>query len=398
MQQELFSYVDAQPPAGTEGPLVGKSVVIQPNMSVRSWPTEAGSAALERYVALEDATVVERLRAAGGTIAGATRMAELGFGLMGDTAADVVSGGQCDVALVTDTLGEARYAASLAGAWGLKPSWGTVSRFGLIGLVPSMECYGIVARTSADVTTVMTALVGGDDRDPSMIQDCSAQVTSKEEGEKGGPVVGVVSECKTALTPSESAALANGLSALEAKGARVETLSLPDFDLFPAVHQVVGSAEASSSAGKYDSVRYGHRAADTENWNEMYLKSRAESFGTLIKTYLFQGAYYQFENYPAFENACRIRRRLVQNTAALFEKVDVLAFPTRRSDQGVAPVDSIEDVYKALALTCPANVLGLPALTVPGLAIGNGHDFGLQLVGPALSDARLIRLGEHLTQ
>ena len=192
MQQELFSHVDAQPPVGTGGPLAGKSIVIQPNMSVRGWSTEAGSPALERFVALEDATVVERLRAAGGTIAGAARMAELGFGLMGDTTADVVADGQCDVALVTDTLGEARYAASLAGAWGLKPSWGTVSRSGLIGLVPSMECYGIVARVSADLTTVITALAGGDERDPSMIQNSSAHLAPAEDEESGGPVVGVI--------------------------------------------------------------------------------------------------------------------------------------------------------------------------------------------------------------
>lgn len=394
-EPELFSYVDAAPPA-TAGALAGKSVVIQPNMSVRGWPTEAGSAALEKFVALEDATVAERLRAAGATIVGSTRMAELGFGLVGDTTPRVLAEGHCDVALVTDTMGEARHVAAMAGAVGFKPSYGIVSRFGLIGLVPSMECYGVVASSAADAAAVMAALAGFDERDPSM-RDAELPAFAGASVEQDEAIVaGVVRECTDALDSVEADAFRSVLPRLAQAGLKIQEVSLPGFDLFAAVHNVVGSTEASSSAGKYDSVRYGHRAAGAENWNEMYLESRAECFGGLVKRYLFQGAYFQFENYAAFENACKVRRRLVEETHAAFEKVDVLLCPTRRPGRDAGAANTIEATYDAFALTLPANVVGNPSLSVPNFVAGAGLDLGLQIVAPPLADARLLALGARL--
>lgn len=128
MHSDIFTHIDSSPPPLTApGPLAGKSVAIQPNMSVRGWPTEAGSVALERFIALEDATVVKRLRAAGAKTMGSTHMSELGFGLAGDTAAQVLAEGHVDIALITDTMGEARVAASTIGVFGFKPSYGIVS-------------------------------------------------------------------------------------------------------------------------------------------------------------------------------------------------------------------------------------------------------------------------------
>lgn len=211
MHSDIFTHIDSSPPPLTApGPLAGKSVAIQPNMSVRGWPTEAGSVALERFIALEDATVVKRLRAAGAKTMGSTHMSELGFGLAGDTAAQVLAEGHVDIALITDTMGEARVAASTIGVFGFKPSYGIVSRFGLIGLVPSMECFGIMANTLEDVATVMGMIVGSDDRDLSMPEigpECElpdfSQVCETKE-----PVgaIGVVSESMDVLEPSESEA------------------------------------------------------------------------------------------------------------------------------------------------------------------------------------------------
>ena len=398
MHADLFSHVDPSPPATTGGTLGGTSVVIQPNVSVRAWPTEAGSVALERFAAIEDAAAVERLRAAGAAIVGSSRMAELGFGLAGDTTARILDEGACDAAMLIDMTGESRVAAAMAGALGLKPSFGIVSRFGLIGLVPSMECTGVVAKTPGDLADLMAVLVGTDPRDPSMRQDGSVDFAKVNSDPDGVTVVGVIRECVDALAPVDADAFHAALKGIEADRTRVEQVSLPDFDLFRTVHNVVGSTEASSSAGKYDGVRYGHRAAGTESWNEMYLKSRAESFGSLVKTYVFQGAYFQFENYPAFENACRIRRRLVEAYAALFEKVDVLVCPTRRSDRDAGGASTVEAVYDAFALTLPANVTGLPSLSVPGLVSHAGVDLGLQVVGPPLSDARLLSFADRLTR
>jgi len=158
MGSDVCVYLDPSPPAGGDGPLGGVRVTVQPNLSVRDWPTEAGSKALERFVALEDATAVERLRAAGAAVVGSTRMSELGFGLAGDSSAAALAGNICDAALVTDTLGEARWAAAAAGAVGFKPSHGVVSRLGLIGLVPSMECLGVVAGSVERAAAVMAAV------------------------------------------------------------------------------------------------------------------------------------------------------------------------------------------------------------------------------------------------
>ena len=393
MPATQFAHVDPSPPSAAGGPLGGKTVAIQPNLSVRGWPTEAGSTALERFVAVEDATAVQRLRAAGATLVGSARMAELGFGLAGDAMAEALT--DCDVALITDTMGEARHTAATAAAFGLKPSYGIVSRFGLIGLVPSMECLGVAARSASDVAAVMAALAGPDERDPSMRGEEAPDFAGAGET-PSMPVAGTIRECTSALEPEEAEAFRAAVARLEAAGLRTEEVSLPDYDLLRVVHNLVGAAEASSAAGKYDSVRYGHRAAGAENWNAMYLASRAESFGPLVKSYLFQGAYVQFEDYPAFENACRIRRRLVRQTDALFETVGVLVLPTRRAGADAAAAASVDEVYDAFALTLAANVTGHPALTVPGLVRDGDADLGLQLIGPPLADARLLGLGARL--
>jgi len=140
MTSEIYTHKNSSLNShANDGPLSGRKVVIQPNMSVRGWLCDAGSLALEGFVALEDATVVTRLRNAGAKLVGSSRMSELGFGLAGDTATRILSGGGADIALVTDTMGEARVAAAGSGVFGFKPSFGIVSRFGLVGLVPSMS-------------------------------------------------------------------------------------------------------------------------------------------------------------------------------------------------------------------------------------------------------------------
>ncbi|NVM21160.1 MAG: hypothetical protein HWN68_05210 [Desulfobacterales bacterium] len=395
MHSDIFTYIDpSQPSTVAAGPLAAKSLAIQPNMSVRGWPTEAGSIALDRFVAVEDATVVKRLRTAGAKTMVSTRMSELGFGLAGDTAAQALAEGHADIALITDTMGEVRVAASTTGVFGFKPSYGTVSRFGLIGLVPSMECFGILAGKLEDIATVMVAISGSDDRDPSMPgfgPECELPDFSQVcEAKESIAVAGLVKEAVDGLGPSESEAFSAALSRLEKAGVKIQELSLPDFDLFRSVHNVIGSVEASSAGGKYDGVRYGHRSASAKNWNEMYLRSRGESFGLLVKTYMLQGAYFQFENYSAFEDACRIRARLVRKTEELFDKADLLVFPTRRPGFDAAAAGTINEVYDAFSLTLLANVTGMPALALPGLVFDGDVDPGLQLVGPRLSDARLL--------
>jgi aspartyl-tRNA(Asn)/glutamyl-tRNA(Gln) amidotransferase subunit A len=396
MDPNLFAYLDGTPPQFSgKGAFCGVKVAIQPNLSVRKWPTEAGSAALENYVAPEDAAAVESLRQRGATIVGSARMSELGFGLVGDTAARVLADG-CDAVLITDTLGEARHVALAAGGFGYKPSFGICSRFGLIGLIPSMECLSAAAHSPAEAGRIVGAYAGADGRDFSMLTDGIPDFSRIDDGASNVKTVGVIRECVEMLEPDESKAFRNGLSKAGSLGIKIRDVSLPDFELFRTVHHVIGSVEASSSVGKYDGVRYGHRAPGTENWNDMYIRSRAESFGTLVKCYVFQGGYFQYKDFAAFEDACRIRRRLVDSLRAVYRSVDLLALPTRRLGSDPAIARTVSDVYDAFTLTLPANVAGLPAVSLSGFVKVDATDLGLQFIAPRLDDANLLGFAAKL--
>jgi aspartyl-tRNA(Asn)/glutamyl-tRNA(Gln) amidotransferase subunit A len=398
MVSEIYTHKNTSPkPCANNGLLAGRRVVIQPNMSACGWLSDAGSPALEGFVALEDATVVARMRDAGAELVGSSRMSELGFGLAGDTANRILSGGEADIALVTDTMGEARVAAAGSAVFGFKPSFGMVSRSGLVGLVPSMECYGILGKKMEDIIDTLSVIAGKDKDDPSMPDETFPDFAAARKPLKMPCTAGVLKECVDLLQDRERKAFRTGLARLEEAGLTIREVNFSEFDLFRVVHHIVASVEASSSAGKYDGVRYGHRSSSGKNWNEMYLNSRGESFGSGIKTFLFQGAYFQFESYPAFENACRNRRRLVRTSADLLGSVDLLVFPTRRLEHDAWRAATINHIYDAFLLTLPANVTGQPSLHVPSLALHAGTDIGVQLVGLRLDDPRLLSIGMKLS-
>ncbi|MBN1893865.1 hypothetical protein JW906_05200 [bacterium] len=392
-----FFYLDPDPKASGEGPLTGKRIAVQSNIAVCGWPTTAGSLALENYTALEDATAVARIRSQGGVIAGSSRMSELGFGLRDDAGDLVLRDAQTDAALLTDFLGESRVTAADAGVFGFKPTYGLVSRFGLIGLIPSMETYGIASESPETISAVMTSIAGPDARDFSMSDRDKTDFSAKDTNTKPTIKAGIPAEAWEMLTDDERQACQKGIDKLAACGIAVCEVSLPEFSLFSLVHNVVGSVEASSSAGKYDGVRYGHRAAGTKNWNEMYLKSRGEAFGLLVKAYLFQGAYFQFEKYDLFEKAGRIRSCLVKALNDVLGTLDILVLPTKRKPCKARGAESVSDVYDAFFLTLPANVAGLPVLQVPGFMTDGSDDLGMQLIGPAFGDAALLNLTGKLS-
>jgi aspartyl-tRNA(Asn)/glutamyl-tRNA(Gln) amidotransferase subunit A len=394
---DIFSYRPPSPErSAAEGPLAGIRVALQSNLSVRGWPCNAGSRALAGYTALEDATAVARLTKAGAVLSGSAHVAELGFGLTGDTTTQILVDGFADLALITDTIGEARVAAARAGLFGFKPSYGLISRYGLIGLVPSMECIGMAAADPANIKEVMTIMAGADSKDPSMPDDCAAGFSTEQPAITSWGA-GVIQECLDGLDTKEHKAFEANLARLAAAGVTIKTVSLREYGLFNDTHQVIAAVEASSSAGKYDGVRYGHRSLDGKNWNEMYLNTRAEIFGPLIKPFLFQGAYFQFENYTAFENACRIRGRLLRAATDLLAQVDMLVLPTRRPACDPGRAVTIEALYAAFGLTLPANLTGNPVLQVPDTALAADAGTGLQLIGRRLDDLRLLSIGMHLS-
>lgn len=388
----VFFYRNPEPTTTHEGSLRGLKIAVQPGISVAGWPSDAGSKALANFRALEDATLVRRLRQAGAVLCGSTRISEFGFGLQGSRAGDAVRRRAADVELVLDIMGESRLAASRAGVSGFKPSYGLVSRLGVIGLIPSMECCGLLSHSVTNIRENLRVIAGRDEADFSQPDeeppDFSAQQIDPQK-----TTVGIILEAQNALQAREKAAFRSSVDALGKAGFLIRELSLPDFDLFLLVHKIIGSVEASSSAGRYDSVRYGLRLPGAKNWNEMYLLSRGASFGRLLKSYLIQGAYFQFGNYGAYENACRIRARLLAAMLQLASQADFLIIPADPGADSGAHA-SLSDMYAQFAFTVFANVTGQPALFLapaPG-----APQSGFQLAGPRRSDARLLALGEQL--
>jgi aspartyl-tRNA(Asn)/glutamyl-tRNA(Gln) amidotransferase subunit A len=394
MDSSVFSYT----PLPAELPDADAlRVAIQPNMSCRGWPSPAGSKALDNYTALEDAFVLGQLKQAGAVIVGTTRMSELGFGLLNDTGSRAVTDGLADAALIIDHLGEARAAAARAGLFGFKPSWGIVSRHGLSGLVPSMECWGMAARHMSDIQEVMTAISTPDDQDFSMHPGPLPEFSRPRRSFQNlPPVIGVADGYERFLSPVETPAWKAALAALAKAGCRIQRVPLPDPGLCSLALHIIAAVEASSSAGRYDGVRYGHRTKTCADWNEMYLKTRGESFGTLIKTFLFQGAYFQFQQYEAFEQACRARGLLMDQILAALSNLDGLASLTLRAHPDPAAAQTIADTVEAFGFTLPASLTGLPALQIPGLACHGSRDLGLHITGKPFKDPDLLALARFL--
>jgi len=369
-------------------------IVVSPALAVAGRPADPLGRPLAGYTPPEDATAVRLLRAAGAEFAGNPRAAELAFGLVGDTTARTLKETGSAAALGLDTRGEVRLAAAAAGLIGYRPSWGIFSRSGVIGLVPSMEAIGLVAKKVSTIGKLAALLAVPDPADFSMRRDLPQ---FPGPAPAAPPRLGLVGECRSGLSPEESGALGRAVGSLGERGFAVTEVSLPEYDLFSLVHRIVGPVEASSAAGNYDGVRFGPRAGDAANWNEMYLNTRSEIFTPLVKSYLFQGAFFQFRDYPAFENAARLRRRLAGAAGKLFREFDFLVFPALRPAPDPAKAGTVAETAAAFLHAIPAAVLGAPAITLPGYAREGGRDFGLQLIGPPLADAALLRFAGRLS-
>ncbi|MBN1189672.1 MAG: hypothetical protein JXA46_07965 [Dehalococcoidales bacterium] len=388
----IFCYEnpDTATPEGSD--LNRLKILIQPNISVAGWPTEAGSKALFNFKAMEDATIIRKLRRAGAELSSSTHMSEFGFGLQNSQAGEAVRQKIADAELVLDLMGESRLAASRAAVCSLKPSYGLISRFGLIGLIPSMECYGILSGNLKNIRDILKTISGPDERDFSVPEEKFPDFSlSQIDPQK--TTIGVIIEAQKSLSPEQESAFLSSLEEFKKAGFSLKELSQPEFELFSLVHNIVGSVEASSCAGRYDSVRYGQRAPGAKNWNEMYLQSRNAAFGTLLKSYLIQGAFFQFEKYESFEDACRIRGRLISKMQQLTSEVDFLILPASGKASSGASTP-LAETYAQFALTSFANVSGQPVLYLPPAP--GGAQTGFQLTGPRLGDARLLVLGEYL--
>ncbi|CCQ35850.1 aspartyl/glutamyl-tRNA(Asn/Gln) amidotransferase subunit A [Natronomonas moolapensis 8.8.11] len=409
-----------------DGPLAGRTVAVKDNISTDGVETTCGSAALEGYVPPYDATVVERLRDAGATIVGKTNMDEFGMGTTTETSAfgpvenpaaegrvpggssggsaAAVASGEADLALGSDTGGSVRCPAAFCGVVGIKPTYGLVSRYGLVAYANSLEQIGPLAPTVEAAAELLEVLAGPDPNDATTREppaDVDTDYAAAADGDVSGLTVGIPTELLEGADEGVRAVFEDAIDDLESKGATTETVSLPSVETAVQAYYVIAMSEASSNLARFDGVRYGRSGEgdDGDNWNESFAAAREIGFGEEVKRRVLLGTYALSAGYhdKYYKKAQDARAWVKQDFEEAFESVDVLASPT----MPVPPFErgeSLEDplqMYLADANTVPINLANLPAISVPAGETDEGP-VGLQLVGPAFREATLVRAGSAL--
>ena len=419
---EYNGYITEREKQGaTDGPLAGRTVAVKDNLSTEGVRTTCGSAMLADYVPPYDATVVERLREAGATITGKTNMDEFGMGTTTETSAfgpvenpaapghvpggssggsaAVVAAGDADLALGTDTGGSVRCPAAFCGVVGIKPTYGLVSRYGLIAYANSLEQVGPLAPTVEAAAELLEVIAGPDDRDATTRDTTDREFAAAADGDVDGLTVGVPTELVEGAHDGVREQFRAALDELEAQGASYRAVSLPSVEHAVEAYYVIAMGEASSNLARYDGVRYGVSGGYEGDWNDAFAGSREEGFGEEVKRRVLLGTYalsagYQDKYYRKAQDA---RAWVKRDFDDAFEKVDVLASPT----MPVPPFElgeSLDDplqMYLADANTTPVNLANLPALSVP-VGETDGLPVGLQLIGPAFEERTIIRAGSAL--
>lgn len=409
---------DRRRAAGAELSLLdGIPCAIKDNILVSGLRSTCGSRMLENFLAPYDATVVERLRAGGAVLLGKLNLDEFAMGSACDTSAFGVTRNPHDTARVpggssggsaaavaasealftlgTDTGGSIRLPAAYCGVVGMKPTNGLVSRYGAIGMAPSMDQVGPITKSVRDNAVVLSVIAGKDTRDATTSLARAVDYTRDIGRGVKGLRIALPRELFTDLSPDVERAVRAAIARLEAQGACLEEISIPSLSATFAVYSVIVSAEASSTLARFDGVRYGYRATGGENIEDLYRRSRSEGFGKEVKSRILFGTYVlsagHYEQF--YHKAQAIRARLREELLRVFEKYDAILSATTLS---VAPKWGAEpDPVRARrsdTLTIPANLAGLPALSLP---CGRGEanmPIGLQLLAPAFSETLLYRI------
>lgn len=419
---------DARIAAGNAAPLTGIPIAQKDIFVANGWKTTCGSKMLDTFIGPYDATVIRLFDEAGAVNLGKTNMDEFAMGSSNETSyygkvqnpwdrtrvpggssggsAAAVAARLCAAATGTDTGGSIRQPASLCGLSGLKPTYGLVSRYGMIAFASSLDQAGPMAKSCEDMALMMNVMTGFDERDSTSLQ------RDKEDYERelGKPLqglrVGLPKEFFADGLSSEVAAVVEAAIAEYRKlGAEIVEISLPNTQLSIPVYYVLAPAEASSNLSRFDGVRYGHRAAEYGDLLDMYCKSRAEGFGAevkrriLIGTYVLSAGYYD----AYYLKAQQIRRLIAEDFAKAFTQCDVIMGPTapgtafRSGEKANDPVSMyLEDLY-----TIAVNLAGLPGMSIPaGFASVDGKQLpvGLQVIGNYFDEARMLNVGHAYQQ
>jgi aspartyl-tRNA(Asn)/glutamyl-tRNA(Gln) amidotransferase subunit A len=408
---------DARIAAGEAAPLTGIPVAHKDLFCAQGWRTTCGSRMLADWIAPYDSHVVERFAAEGAVLLGKTNMDEFAMGSSNETShfgpvrnpwakeavpggssggsAAAVAAGLAPAATGTDTGGSIRQPASFTGISGLRPTYGRVSRYGMVAFASSLDQGGPMARSAEDLAILLDAMAGFDPRDSTCMdrpKDDYARGLSR--GVKGLRI-GLPREYFTKdLADDVARPILEAIEALKKLGATTVEVSLPNQHLSVPVYYVIAPAEASSNLARYDGVRYGYRAPEYADLNDLYAKTRAQGFGAEVKRRVMIGTYVLSHGYydAYYLQAQRIRRLIARDFAEAFAQCDLIAGPAAPCvayDLGAKKDDPVQ-MYLDDLYTIPINLAGLPGLSIPCGFGAQGRPVGLQVVGNYWDEARML--------
>lgn len=399
--------------------LTGIPVGLKDNLATKSIQTTGASHILEGFKPIYNATVVEKLSNSGAVSVGKTNMDEFAMGGSTETSyykkttnawdhskvpggssggsASAVAGGQVPFALGSDTGGSIRQPAAFNGIVGMKPTYGRVSRWGLFAMASSLDQIGPFTRTVKDNATVLSAIAGFDAHDSTASQREVPDFSAKLTGDVKDLKIAVPKEYfGEGIDPKVAQQVKAAIAQLEALGATVDEVSLPHTKYGVAAYYIIMSSEASSNLQRYDGVRYGFRADDVKNLEDLYVKTRSEGFGDEVKRRIMLGTFSLSAGaYDAFfKKAAKIRTLLIEDFNKVFEKYDVIVGPTAPTvAYGLGEeVDDPTAMYLADVLTIPVNLAGLPGLSV-NAGFVDGLPVGLQIIGKPFDEQTVYQTG-----
>ncbi|HZR69410.1 MAG TPA: Asp-tRNA(Asn)/Glu-tRNA(Gln) amidotransferase subunit GatA [Burkholderiales bacterium] len=416
---------DARITAGTGGPLTGIPIAHKDIFLARGWRATCGSRMLADFVAPYDAHVIERFDAAGCVVLGKTNMDEFAMGSSNENShfgpvknpwdgarvpggssggsAAAVAARIAPAATGTDTGGSIRQPAALTGICGLKPTYGVVSRYGMVAYASSLDQGGPMAKSAEDLALLTNVMAGHDARDSTSLERPAEDYARELERPLSGLRIGVCREHFGAgLAGEVGAAVEAAIAGLERLGARRVEIELPNNRLSLPAYYVIAPAEASSNLSRYDGVRYGYRAKEYADLLDMYRKTRAQGFGAEVKRRILIGTYVLSHGYydAYYLKAQKVRRLIARDYAEAFRACDVIAGPTTPGVAfaiGAKASDPVQ-MYLSDIYTVPVNLAGLPALSIPCGAGEAGLPVGLHLVGDYFSEARLLGIAHRYQQ
>ncbi|MHC8440863.1 MAG: Asp-tRNA(Asn)/Glu-tRNA(Gln) amidotransferase subunit GatA [Candidatus Eutrophobiaceae bacterium] len=386
--------------------------------------TSCGSKMLDNFIAPYDAHVVESLDKAGAVILGKTNMDEFAMGSSNENSfygavrnpwdpervpggssggsAAAVAAGLAVAATATDTGGSIRQPAALCGLLGLKPSYGRVSRHGMIAFASSLDQGGSLTRTAMDAALMLEHMAGFDARDSTSAQRETERYSTTLNAPIKGMRIGIPKECfNTELDPGIAQLLENAQTTLRENGAEIREISLPHLHLSIPVYFICAPAECSSNLSRFDGVRYGHRCANPQDLNDLYCRSRQEGFGPEVKRRILMGTYALSSGYydAYYLKAQQIRRLIRDELTQALENLDVILTPTTPdvAFKIGAYTDDPVKMYLSDIFTTPANLAGLPAMSVP-VGFKDGLPVGMQLIGNYFAEAQLLNIAHQYQQ